>query len=113
LLDSEVTTYTSCFRVYRKKRVSNISLIHTDFLGIAEMMGKILIGGGKVIEWPATLEVRLFGFSKMKTMKTILGHLRLMFSLTYLRFFGKAMSIQTFPSMKTFKSERKNEGGNR
>lgn len=113
LLNSEVTTYTSCFRVYRKKRVSNISLTHTDFLGIAEMMGKILIGGGKVIEWPATLEVRLFGFSKMKTMKTILGHLRLMFSLTYLRFFGKAMSIQTFPSMKTFKSERKNEGGNR
>lgn len=76
------------------------------------MMGKILIGGGKVIEWPATLEVRLFGFSKMKTMKTILGHLRLMFSLTYLRFFGKAMSIQTFSSMKTLKSERENEGGN-
>jgi hypothetical protein len=34
--------------------------------------------GRKIVEHPATLEVRLFGFSKMKTVQTILAHLRLL-----------------------------------
>jgi hypothetical protein len=48
------------------------------FLGIAELLGLIDLAGLRIVEHPATLEVRLFGQSKMKILKTIVGHLRLL-----------------------------------
>ena len=35
-----------------------------------------------IVEHPATLEVRLFGLSKMKTVKAILSHLKLLLRIT-------------------------------
>ena len=52
------------------------------FLGIAEMLGRLDLRGGKIVEFPAVLEVRLFGISKMKTAKTVVGHLKLLLHLT-------------------------------
>jgi hypothetical protein len=51
--------------------------------------------GGKIIEFPAVLEVRLFGFSKMKTARTIFGHLKLLSRLSKMRLFGKSEAIET------------------
>jgi hypothetical protein len=51
--------------------------------------------GGKIVEYPAVLEVRLFGFSKMKTARTIFGHLKLLSRLSKIRVFGKSEAIET------------------
>jgi hypothetical protein len=37
------------------------------------------------VECPAVLEARLLGYSKMKTVRTILGHLRLLIRLGFAR----------------------------
>jgi polysaccharide deacetylase family protein (PEP-CTERM system associated) len=98
VLRSKLDTYTSCFRVYRQSSFADLELTENGFLGVAEMLGRVDLAGGKIIEFPAVLEVRLFGFSKMKTVKTIAGHLRLLIRLAKSRFFGKSDAIQ--PSLR-------------
>jgi glycosyltransferase involved in cell wall biosynthesis len=95
VLRSKLDTYTSCFRVYRRSSVIDLNLRETGFLGVAEMLGKLDLRGGRIVEYPAVLEVRLFGFSKMKTARTIFGHLKLLSHLAKLRFFGNPGAIET------------------
>ncbi|MCU1289675.1 MAG: arnC 7 [Acidobacteria bacterium] len=94
-LHSKLDTYTSCFRVYRRSSVINLPIEEKGFLGVAEMLGRLDLQGGKIVEFPAVLEVRLFGFSKMKTARTIFGHLKLLSKLSKLRFFRKPAEIRT------------------
>lgn len=78
LLRSDVATWTSCFRVYRRAAVVGLPLEHPGFLGTAELLVRVLRRGGVVREHPCVLEARLFGSSKMKILRTIGGHLRLL-----------------------------------
>jgi polysaccharide deacetylase family protein (PEP-CTERM system associated) len=94
VLRSKLDTYTSCFRVYRRSSVIDLDLKETGFLGVAEMLGKLDLRGGRILEYPAVLEVRLFGFSKMKTARTIFGHLKLLSRLAKTRLFGKQNAIK-------------------
>lgn len=94
-LRSKLDTYTSCFRVYRRSSVAGVKLGETGFLGVAELLGRLDLTGGKIIEYPAVLEVRLFGISKMKTARTIFGHLKLLSRLAKIRWFGKTGPIKT------------------
>ena len=59
------------------------------------MLGRLDLNGGRIVEYPAVLEVRLFGFSKMKTARTVFGHLKLLSRLSKMRFFGKTETIET------------------
>ncbi|MDA0283914.1 MAG: DUF3473 domain-containing protein, partial [Planctomycetota bacterium] len=77
VLPQKLHTWTSCFRVYRKSAIEKLNLKETGFLGTAEMVGQLCLTGSRIVEHPATLEVRIFGESKMKTCHTIVGHLRL------------------------------------
>ena len=94
-LSAKLSTYTSCFRVYRRASVVNLPIREKGFLGVAEMLGRLALRGGKIVEHPAILEVRLFGFSKMKTARTIFGHLKLLSQLSKSRLFGKSELIKT------------------
>lgn len=85
VLRSKLSTYTSCFRIYRRSSVIDLPIEEKGFLGVAEMLGKLDLQGGKIVEFPAVLEVRLFGFSKMKTARTIFGHLKLLSKLAKIR----------------------------
>jgi polysaccharide deacetylase family protein (PEP-CTERM system associated) len=85
VLRQRLFTYTSCFRVYRRSALVNLRLGETGFLGVAETLGRLDLGGAKIVEHPATLEVRLFGRSKMKIARTIGGHLRLLVRLLAMR----------------------------
>jgi polysaccharide deacetylase family protein (PEP-CTERM system associated) len=85
LTRQKIDTYTSCFRVYRRKAILDLDLLQPGFLGIAEMIGKLDLRGGTVVEYPTTLEARMLGRSKMKTLRTILGHLGVMGRLAWLR----------------------------
>ena len=82
---SEIDTYTSCFRVYRRKAILDLDILEPGFLGIAELIGKLDLGGGTIAEYPTTLDSRILGRSKMKTLRTILGHLGVMGRLAWLR----------------------------
>jgi polysaccharide deacetylase family protein (PEP-CTERM system associated) len=88
VLHHRFATYTSCFRVYRRSSVVDLEVREGGFLGIAEMLGRLDLEGGRIVECPAVLEVRLLGRSKMKTVRTIVGHLRLLLRLGYVRLKG-------------------------
>lgn len=80
LLDSQLFTYTSCFRVYRRSAVVGIELRNEGFVGVVELLWEVDRRGGRIIECPAELGVREYGQSKMRTLAVMLGHLKLMAS---------------------------------
>jgi len=105
VLKTGLSTYTSCFRVYRRDSVIDFELSEDGFLGVAELLGLLDLNGGKIIEYPATLEVRLFGLSKMKTVRTIGGHLKLLTKLSRERMLRKNNVISTSLKKKAIESQ--------
>jgi polysaccharide deacetylase family protein (PEP-CTERM system associated) len=85
VLRQKLFTYTSCFRVHRRSALVDLRLRESGFLGVTETLGRLDLRGSKVVEYPATLEVRLFGHSKMKVVRNIVGHLKLLSLFTALR----------------------------
>jgi dolichol-phosphate mannosyltransferase len=73
----KLSCYTSCFRVYRRSAVVDIELENQRFVGIAELLCKVLQQGGAVVEHPALLRARVAGHSKMRVVRASIGHLRL------------------------------------
>jgi hypothetical protein len=55
------------------------------FLGVTEILGLLDLGGAHIVEFPATLQVRILGYSKMKVARTVLGHLKNLWQLHQLR----------------------------
>lgn len=90
VLHNHLETYTSCFRVYRRSALAPLRLTRSGFLGVTEMIGRIDLAGHKVVEFPTVLEVRILGRSKMKVVKTIWGHLKMITQFAFKRWFGPA-----------------------
>ncbi len=85
VLHHRFATYTSCFRAYKKSAVEHMRLTDTGFLGVAEMLILLDLSGAQLAECPATLETRILGASKLKTARTIAGHLRLLAQIPVLK----------------------------
>jgi len=83
ILRSPVRTYTALFRAYRRRVLEAISIEADGYVAVAEIMAKAIRRGFRVAEYPTTLRVRRFGRSKMKILRTILAHLRLMAHLIF------------------------------
>jgi hypothetical protein len=105
VLRQKLYTYTSCFRVYRRSAVADLRLRYGGFLGVAELIGQMDLRGGKIIEYPTTLAVRMLGRSKMKVLRTILGHLRLMGRLLWMRLVHTVPEKYAVPAEQTQKVE--------
>jgi glycosyltransferase involved in cell wall biosynthesis len=92
VLRQKLYTYTSCFRVYRRNAILKLDLRRNDFLGVAELIGKLDLQGSVIVECPTSLGTRVRGVSKMKVARVIVGHLHLLCQLLALRswqaFFG-------------------------
>jgi GT2 family glycosyltransferase len=88
VLRQQLATYTSCFRVYRRSVLLDVAVREPGYLGIAEMVAELDQRGSRMVEFPATLETRVLGRSKMKTLRTIAGHLRLLARLAFRRMRG-------------------------
>ena len=86
---SNLHTFTACFRVYRRSAAMATPLELSGFLGVAELVAKFVLTGRRVIEHPAKLDVRLFGYSKMKIVRTVAGHFKLLASLAWSRITGR------------------------
>lgn len=85
ILRHKLSTYTSCFRVYRRS-VLNLKTNYGDYRGIVELLAKLDIREGTIKEYPTTLQSRIFGHSKMKVCKTIAGHLKLLLEIVKYRY---------------------------
>lgn len=76
VLGKRLYTFTSCCRVYRKSVLAGVEINDPGFLGVAEMLIRMMQNGARIVEHPATLESRVLGESKMKTLNTIKAHLQ-------------------------------------
>lgn len=73
-----VHTFTSMVRVYRREVLERCVPIEGGFHGIAEVLLQAIVSRYQIAEAPAVLHRRLVGESKMKVLRTGIGHLRLM-----------------------------------
>lgn len=108
VLRTKIASYTSCFRVFRRSSMLDINPTAPGFHGVPEMLGLLDLNGGKIVEFPTVLAVRLFGVSKMNTAKTIVGTLKLISRLAIMRVFGKPAAIETSLPSKGLQPASKN-----
>lgn len=81
LLRRDLHTWTACFRVYRRAAVVDLPQQYAGFLGTAELLVRVLRRGGRVVEHPCVLDVRKFGQSKMRVLRTVRQHLGLLWQV--------------------------------
>jgi glycosyltransferase involved in cell wall biosynthesis len=84
-LNTPLYTYTACVRLYRKSALQDLTLRHGNYLGIAEILARLDQSGARIVESPATLEARILGHSKMKIVRTSIGHIGLLSELLMAR----------------------------
>lgn len=82
-------TYTSCFRIYRRSDFIDLEVKNSGFVGMAELLWIAVRAGKSVKETPAVLTSRRIGYSKLRTLPVIAGHLRLIGQIIYQRVFCK------------------------
>jgi dolichol-phosphate mannosyltransferase len=79
LFHSKLSCYTCCVRVYRAEVLRDCPPISAKgFVGVTELLWHLDRHGARIGEVPAVLRPRDTGVSKMRTMRTLLRHLRLM-----------------------------------
>lgn len=77
ILNHAFSSYTACFRVYRRSRMVGMKLDDEGFMGIMEIFVRLDQSQARIVEYPAVLESRLLGASKMKVLRVIRNHLAL------------------------------------
>jgi len=85
VLRHKLATYTSCFRIYRRSKVVDLQLSELGYLGVTETLCLLDLQGARLVEFPTTLQVRILGRSKMKVVKTIVGHLHNLLTMRRMR----------------------------
>jgi len=77
-LRSDVRTFTCAVRAYRLPGARDLLPVPPDFTAAAALMASALRRGWRVEEIPAVLRARAAGGSKMRILRTIRAHLRLL-----------------------------------
>ena len=85
VLHHQFSSYTSCFRVYRRSAVTGLGVYKRGFCGVAEILARLDLAGYRLVECPAELHLRLLGESKINLAKTIVDHLQLIVRLAAAR----------------------------
>jgi|SRR5947208_1885375 len=70
-------TYTSVFRAYTRQVIDSLEFEEDGFVFTAETLIRAAELGFRIVEVPMTLHSRVIGQTKMKVVRTIRGHLRL------------------------------------
>lgn len=87
VMHNSLSSYTSCFRLYRRKLIADMTIDNKGFCGVTEILARLDLAGHKVTETSAVLQVRLLGQSKIRLLRVISDHLRLigrLFAARYL-----------------------------
>lgn len=85
---SRLSSYTSCFRIYRRAALAGLTLSNNGFCGVTEILARLDLTGHRIVECPVVLQVRLLGQSKIRLLRVTLDHLRLVGRLCARRMFG-------------------------
>ncbi len=88
VLRHRLTSYTSCFRLYRRRVIAGLTLSEPGFCGVAEILGRLDLAGCRIVECPAVLETRVLGYSKIRVLRTMQDHVRLLLRLAACRWLG-------------------------
>ncbi len=91
VLRQRLTSYTSCFRIYRMNALQGLVLADPGFCGVAEILGRLDLAGRRIVEFPALLETRLLGQSKLRVLRTVASHLRLLLRLAAARWLHRPL----------------------
>jgi glycosyltransferase involved in cell wall biosynthesis len=83
-----LTTFTCAFRAWRGPAALASLPASDGFPAAAEMLGRALLRGMRVVERPSALSVRTEGRSKMRVVRAAWGHLRVLARLLWLRIRG-------------------------
>jgi dolichol-phosphate mannosyltransferase len=75
-------TYTSVFRAYSRDVIDSVSFHEDGFVSASEILIRAAEVGYRIVEVPMTLHSRKIGQTKMKILRTIRGHLRLIATTT-------------------------------
>jgi dolichol-phosphate mannosyltransferase len=81
-LKHRLYTYTCAVRAYRLPQALALLPLPADFTAAAFLIARALRAGLRVAEVPAVLRVRAAGSSKMRLVRTIRSHLRLLRDLS-------------------------------
>jgi polysaccharide deacetylase family protein (PEP-CTERM system associated) len=100
ILRHKLTSYTACFRLYRRSAVEGLTVCNPGFSGVTEILGRMDLAGCRIVEYPAVLETRLLGNSKIRILRTTLSHLGLAFQLAKLRWLGQPLPEPGGPAVK-------------
>ncbi len=73
----------------RRADVVGLKVQNDGFVGITELLWLVVAGGGKVAEIPAVLTSRRLGYSKLRTLPVMRGHLRLISRIAISKLTGK------------------------
>jgi dolichol-phosphate mannosyltransferase len=87
---SKLYTYTSMMRAYRRAVIDSVPFYSDGFAGVTEVLLRASQQGYRVVEVPMVLHSRVAGVSKMKVMRSITMHLRLMLQALTWRLVGVA-----------------------
>jgi len=98
-------TYTSVFRAYRKEVVETVGFEEDGFVSASEVLIRAAEQGYRIVEVPMTLHARKIGQTKMKVLRTIRGHLRLI-GTTAARRIQSAVSPGSAGSSRRYRVER-------
>ena len=80
-----VRTFTAGFRAYRGPLVRGLAFRSDGFASTAEILGRLLLGGARLVEVPSTLTTRTEGASKMRVLRAMRGHAGVLARLVLLR----------------------------
>lgn len=76
VLPQKLYTYTSMFRAYRREVIETIPVTYPGFLGLVEILAEAILRDYHVVEYPAELQRRVFGQSKLRVARVIWSHLK-------------------------------------
>ena len=80
---NDIFTFTSGFRVYRRKILEYIMPEADDFLATAQLLINALLRDYRIKEYPTVVYDRLYGTSKLRTFSTVISHLKQITKLFY------------------------------
>ena len=88
---AKIYTFTTCFRAYRGNLLRNLKFKSNGFTCTAEIMLLALLKKCKVKEYPSVLSKRRYGMSKMRILKVIFQHFKLVMKILWLRITHKTI----------------------
>jgi len=80
-----ISVFTCAFRAYRGEALRALAWRSDGFPAAAEMLGRALLAGARVVEVPSTLRRRTEGSSKMRVLRATWGHLGVLVRLLLAR----------------------------